>query len=158
MIELELTAVQKHVPQFRPTSLDARFCPRQRQILLLGDLLLCQTIDFGHHHCLAVGFRERLNHRHEAARDLPPCLIGRFGFYGGKCFRNFLRRLLGSVVVDYCVARYLIDPAADFVYVSEGINSGMDSHKDVLEDVIGSGCVADTAFNKAVELAVIVVP
>jgi hypothetical protein len=34
----------------------------------------------------------------------------------------------------------------------------MDSYEDFLEDVIGNGCVTDTAFNKPVELAVIVLP
>ena len=74
-VKFKVAAIEQHVAQFFAGALHTGLGPREREPQPLAHFLLRQPIEGRHHQGFAIRVRQLLDHRPQAARQLPLCLV-----------------------------------------------------------------------------------
>ena len=150
MVKFDPATFQQHLlEQFAP-SLNPRFCPRQRQTLLLSNLFLGQTLKFGHFDSLLVSGRELIDQGPKTLGQFLLNILFKLNFLYYSALINLFSGSLLTIIIYNNVSGYLIHPRQDFFLVFQGVQAFVDFDQNILDKVFGHDRVIDSPQNKTV--------
>ena len=159
-IKFEMAAAQQHVAQLLAGALHARLCPRERDANALGELLLAQSLVFGHNQGLAVRLRQLVDQLAERERQqrLRVC-VWQIGV-GGQVFWDRHQLAPTTILIDDQVADDLVDPT--FRPVPFGLRQAtqvaMNANEDFLQNIFCIRIIPNSAADERSQPAAVLIP
>src|SRR6266699_1630552 len=157
-VKLQVTTFQQHLSQLLSRPLDTRFSAGEREAKSAREFLLRESLVFRQNQCLPVGIGQTINHPLEGKSQHTLHIILIFLFREIQSFSNARCNPLIPVIIIDGVASYLVDPALQFVPISEHIYMCVDFDKNVLQDILGALLIADTFDDKLFEFYIELLP
>ncbi len=157
-VKLQVTAFQQHFFQLLPRPLDTRFSTGERETKSPRELLLRESLVFRQNQRLPVDIGQAFNHLLKGKSQHALYIILTLLFRKIERLRYTCCNPPIPVIIINSVARYLVDPALQFVPIFELLYVCMDFDKNVLQDILGALLIGDTLDDKLLEFYIELLP
>src|SRR5260370_21893103 len=157
-VKLQVTTFQQHFSQLLPRPLDTRFGAGERETKFPPELLLRKSLGFPQKQSLPVDIGQAFNHLLEGKIQHALYIILTWLFRKIERLRDTRCNPPIPVIIIDSVARYLVDPALQFVPIFEHLYVCMDFDKNVLQDILGALLIGNTFDDKLLEFYIELLP
>ena len=157
-VKLQVTAFQQHFSQLLPRPLDTRFGAGERETKFSRELLLRESLVLRQNQRLPVDIGQAINHLLEGKSQHALYIILTWLFRKIERLGNTRSNPLIPVIIIDSIARYLVDPALQFVPIFEHLYVCMDFDKNVLQDILSTLLIGNTSDDKLLEFYIELLP